>query len=399
MRPIRSFNLHYEDGFEVTGLSLRQRLIEMNWGLLLIPLVLLLIGVVSLYSAAQGSWTPWALNHLIRFGLGLVIMVLVAMVDVRFWMRSAYIWFAIGIVLLILVEFVGTRGGGAQRWLDLYVFNLQPSELMKVFLILALARYLHERTYEQMGYLVFLVLPLVMLVLPFGLIFIQPDLGTGLLLFILGCIMLYAGGLRHWKVLAGLLSALLAFWAAWEYLLKDYQKARLITFRQPEADPFGDGYQIIQSKIAMGSGGLFGKGFLNGTQSQLQFLPEKQTDFIFALISEEWGLFGAFFVLAIYGLLFAYLLILSTRIPNQFGRLVVLGVATNLFLYVTVNVGMVSGSLPVVGVPLPLISYGGTIMLTTMLSLGLVMSVYINRHVAIGRFTIEAERGRFYDGT
>ncbi len=399
MRPLRSFNLHYEDSFEATGLSLRQRLIEMNWGLLLIPLVLLGIGVLSLYSAAEGSWRPWALNHLIRFGLGLVVMVLVAMIDVRFWMRTAYAWYALGIVLLILVELVGTHGGGAQRWLDLYVFNLQPSELMKVFLILALARYLHERTYEQMGYLVFLVMPFIMLLVPFALIFLQPDLGTGLLLFFLGSVLLYAGGLRYWKVLAGVLSALLAFWAAWEYLLKDYQKARLITFRNPEADPFGDGYQIIQSKIAMGSGGLFGKGFLNGTQSQLQFLPEKQTDFIFALISEEWGLFGAFFVLAIYGLLFVYLLLLATRIPNQFGRLVVLGVATNLFLYVTVNIGMVSGSLPVVGVPLPLISYGGTIMLTTMLSLGLVMSVYINRHVAIGRFTIEAERGRFYDGT
>lgn len=393
MRPVKSFQLRFEDSFEATGLSFRQRLAELNWGLVIIPTLLAGIGVLSLYSAAQGSWTPWAVNHMARYILGFCVLLFVALLDVRFWMKAAYWLYGLGIILLILVEFIGVRGGGAVRWLDLYVFNLQPSELMKIFVILALARYLHARSFEQMSFMVFLGPPVAMLLLPFALIFMQPDLGTGLLLFFLGIILLFASGLRWWKVLAGIIGFLLVFWAAWEYMLKTYQKARLISFRYPDLDPFGAGYQITQSKIALGSGGMFGKGYLNGTQSQLEFLPEKQTDFIFALIAEEWGLFGASFVLGIYILLFIYLLSLSVRIPNQFGRLVVLGVSTNLFLYVIVNTAMVAGSLPVVGVPLPLISYGGTIMLTTMLSLGLVMSVYINRNVAIGRFSIEAERG------
>ena len=244
MQPVRSFRLRFEDSFEATSLSLRQRLGEINWGLVAIPTLLAGIGVMSLYSAAQGSWSPWAINHLARYVLGFGVMMLVALIDVRTWMKAAYWLYALGIVLLVLVEFIGVRGGGAVRWLDLYVFNLQPSELMKIFVILALARFLHARSFEQMSFVVYLTTPIIMLLLPFGLIFMQPDLGTGLLLFFLGVILLFAAGLRWWKVLAGVLGFLLSFWAAWEYMLRDYQKSRLISFRDPDADPFGAGYQV-----------------------------------------------------------------------------------------------------------------------------------------------------------
>jgi rod shape determining protein RodA len=361
-----------------------QKLRQVNWPLVLLVSVVAGIGFAMLYSAAGGNIDPWASRQMVRFAVGLVLMIGVAVVDLRIWFRHAYAIYAVAMGLLVAVEIAGEIGMGAQRWIDLGVFQLQPAELMKIALILVLARYFHGLEPESVGRVLPLFAPLLLVATPVALVLKQPDLGTALMLLMGGGVMFFAAGVRLWKFGALIAAGMAAIPLAWR-MLHDYQKSRVLTFLNPERDPLGAGYHILQSKIAFGSGGVFGKGFLQGTQSHLNFLPEKQTDFIFTMLAEELGLAGALTLLAIYAVLVAYGLAIAVRSRSQFGRLLALGLSANFFLFIFINMAMVMGVIPVVGVPLPLISYGGTAMLTVMIGFGLMMGVYVHRDLRIGR--------------
>ncbi len=365
-------------------LGLGQKIWHLNWGLVLLVLLLAGIGFAMLYSAASGAWEPWALRQAARFGGGLLLMFVAALIDIRFWFRLAYPIYFLALALLGAVEVMGTIGMGAQRWINLGVIQLQPSEVMKIALVLALARYFHGVTYQDIGRPTYLIVPLLLVAAPVLLVLKQPDLGTaGMLGMVAGALFLVAG-VRWWKFLLVGAAAAAAVPVAWNFL-HDYQKKRVLTFLDPESDPLGSGYHILQSKIALGSGGLFGKGYLQGTQSHLNFLPEKQTDFIFTMLAEEWGMLGGLGLLGLFLLVFVYGFAIALRSRNHFGRLLAMGLTVNLFLYVFINIAMVMGLLPVVGVPLPLISYGGTVMLSTMIGFGLLLSVSVHRDLRIHR--------------
>ncbi len=375
--------------FSRPELSLGQKIWNLNWILIALIAAISCIGFAMLYSAANGDWSPWATRQMVRFGVGMGAMLVVALIDIRFWMRYAYFFYAASLVLLGAVEVAGSVGMGAQRWIDLKVFQLQPSELMKVALVLALARYFHGLTPEEIGRPHYLIVPLLMVAAPIILVLRQPDLGTALLILIGGGALFFAAGVRLWKFALVLIGALAAIPVAWEFL-HDYQRQRILTFLDPESDPLGAGYHILQSKIALGSGGMLGKGFIQGTQSHLNFLPEKQTDFIFTMLGEEFGLAGGIVLIGLYSLVILYGLMISMRSRSQFGRLLAIGLTTTFFLYAFINMAMVMGLIPVVGVPLPLISYGGTAMLTVLIGFGLIMSVNVHRDIAIGRRGMES---------
>jgi rod shape determining protein RodA len=361
-----------------------QKLAQINWAMVLMVCLVASVGFVMLFSAAGGKFDPWADRQMVRFAVGLVLMLSVAVVDVRIWLRYAYLIYGGALALLLAVEIVGEIGMGAQRWIDLGFFQLQPSELMKVALVLALARYFHGLEIDSIGRILPLFPPLLLVAMPALLVLKQPDLGTAGMLIMGGGALFFAAGVRLWKFGLLLAAGLGAIPVAWN-MLHDYQKNRVLTFLDPERDPLGSGYHILQSKIAFGSGGVFGKGFLLGTQSHLNFLPEKQTDFIFTMLAEEFGLMGALTLLLIYAVLIAYGFAIALRSRSHFGRLMALGLTFNLFLFVFINTAMVMGIIPVVGVPLPLISYGGTAMLTVLIGFGLIMSVYVHRDARIGR--------------
>jgi rod shape determining protein RodA len=287
-------------------------------------------------------------------------------------------------LLIVAVDLRGFVGMGAQRWIDLGLIQLQPSQLMSIALVLSLGRYFHAVGDENTGKLRYLIVPVLMIGLPTALILKEPDLGTALVLLMTGITVMFIARVRFAVFGAGILAIAMSLPLAWRFL-RDYQKTRIYTFLDPDSDPLGAGYHILQSKIALGSGGLFGKGFLLGTQSHLSFLPEKQTDFIFTTLAEEFGLVGGLGLLTLYSLVLAYGFAIALRSRNHFGRLVCLGVVANFFLYVFINIAMVTGLIPVVGVPLPLISYGGTAMLTMMFGVGLMMSVYLDRDVRLNR--------------
>jgi rod shape determining protein RodA len=364
--------------------TIRQKLLRLNWVLVLLIVLTASIGFAMLYSAANGSFDPWASRQISRFSVGVAMMLVVALVDIRLWLRGSYIIYGACLMLLAAVELKGSIGMGAQRWLDLGFFQLQPSELMKITVILALARYFHGFDVDEAGRLRNLWIPVLIVVAPIALVLRQPDLGTAMVLAMVGGGMFWLGGARLWQfgvVAAGVAAAVPL---AWQFL-HAYQKQRIFTFLNPENDPLGSGYHILQSKIALGSGGLFGKGFLEGTQSHLNFLPEKQTDFIFTMLAEEFGLIGGVGLIALYGLLIAYGVFIAFRCRSQFARLLAMGLSVNFFLYVFINIAMVMGILPVVGVPLPLISYGGTAMLTVLIGFGLIMSCWLHRDMYINR--------------
>jgi rod shape determining protein RodA len=344
-----------------------------------------------LYSAAGGAHGPWAWRHSVRFGIGLTAMLMIALIDLRFWFRFAYPLYAAALLGLIAVEVMGTVSMGAQRWINLGLFQLQPSEVMKVGLVLALARYFHSAYLEDVARPAFLVMPALLITAPAILVLKQPDLGTSIMLAGGGIVLLFLAGVRWWKFVLVLGPVLLAMPLIWQQL-HDYQKQRVMTFLDPERDPLGSGYHIIQSKIALGSGGVWGKGFLQGTQSQLSFLPEKQTDFIFTMLAEEIGLIGALGLLVLFAVLIGLGLVFALRARSQFARLLAMGVTLTFFLYVVINIAMVTGLIPVVGVPLPMISYGGTAMITVLTGFGLLLSVDIHRDVAIPRFPFDADR-------
>ncbi len=371
-------------------LSLSQKILQVNWGLVLTVAVIGALGVVMLYSAAQGSMDPWASRQLIRLFAGLLLMLALALVDIRVWFRYAYLIYFATLAMLLAVELGGSIGMGAQRWLNLGFVQIQPSEIMKLALILALARYFHGLSQEDVGRPHFLLLPLLLIFAGAGLVLKQPDLGTAGVLILIGGALFFAAGVRLWKFAVVLVGGLSAIPIAWQFL-HEYQRARIKTFLDPERDPLGAGYHILQSKIALGSGGLGGRGFLQCSQSYLNFLPEKHTDFIFTMLAEEFGLVGALAVLGLFLVIIAYGLAISLRARNHFGRLLALGITCHVFLYVFINVAMVTGLIPVVGVPLPLISYGGTALLAVMCSLGILMSVYVHRDIRISRRGLQGE--------
>ena len=364
--------------------GLADKLLHISWSMAFLIALIAMVGFAMLYSAAGGDWQPWAARQATRFGVGMAMLLVIAVVDIRFWFRWAYVIYFGVMLLLVAVEIMGSIGMGAQRWIDLGVIQLQPSELMKVAIVLALARYFHGVPPEEITRPTRILLPVAMVLAPAGLVLKQPDLGTAAMLLMVGGGLFFVAGVALWKFIVVLVAGLAAIPLAWS-ALHDYQRQRVMTFLDPETDPLGSGYHILQSKIALGSGGLLGKGFLGGTQSHLNFLPEMQTDFIFTVLAEEFGLAGGLILLGLYSLLLLYGFAIGFRSRNQFARLMALGLTCNLFLYVFINIAMVMGLIPVVGVPLPLISYGGTAMLSVMAGLGLLMSCYVHRDVRIPR--------------
>jgi len=365
-------------------LTFADRLRGLSWGLIVLLCMISCVGFAMLYSAANGSWHPWASKQMARFAVAFIPMIAAALIDIRYWFRISYWLYALALLLIVAVDLRGFAGMGAQRWIDLGFIQLQPSELMKIALILALARYFHSLPTEETPRIIDLFVPAGLIVMPVGLVLKQPDLGTAMMLMASGATIFYLAGVRLWVFGAAVLAAAASAPLVWS-MLRVYQRARLTTFLSPDTDPLGAGYHILQSKIALGSGGIFGKGFLAGTQTHLAFLPERQTDFIFTMIAEEFGLVGGLALLTLYALVIVYGFSIALHSRNQFGRILGLGLVTNFFLYVFINTAMVIGLIPVVGVPLPLISYGGSAMVTVLFGFGLLMNVSIHRDVRISR--------------
>jgi rod shape determining protein RodA len=364
--------------FRNPEMSFGDKIWQINWSLVFLAAAIAGIGFAMLYSAANGNMEPWASRQMVRFAAGLVLMLTVALIDVRFWFRFAYLFYFLTLGLLVAVELMGSVGMGAQRWIDLKVIQLQPSEIMKVALVLALARYFHGVSMEDIGRPTYVLVPIALTLAPAALVLKQPDLGTAMMLLLMAAAVFFIAGVRLWKFAVIAALGMSAVPIAWQFL-HDYQRRRVLTFLNPENDPLGAGYHILQSKIALGSGGLFGRGFLQGSQSHLNFLPEKQTDFIFTMLAEEFGMIGGLALLALYAILLIYGAAIALRARNQFGRILAMGLTCNLFLYVFINIAMVMGLLPVVGVPLPLVSYGGTSLVTLMAGFGILMSIHTHR--------------------
>lgn len=359
--------------------DLRAKLFELNWAFVLLIVLTGCIGVLMLYSVAGGAWDPWAIRHATRFGAGFLVMLIVAMVPPRMWMSLAYPAYLGALFLLIMVELFGATAMGAQRWIDIGPLRMQPSEIMKISLVLALARYYHDLPPEKVSTPGGMIVPALAIALPVALIAKQPDLGTAVLTGATGAVMVFLAGLS-WKVIVpGLLAGVAGGITFIRYGLEEYQRARVMTFLNPENDPLGTGYHIMQSKIALGSGGLTGKGYIQGTQAHLNFLPEKQTDFIFTMLGEEFGFIGGIAVLTLYALILGHCLMTAMACRSVFLRLVTMGVTTTFALYVFINTAMVMGLVPVVGVPLPMISYGGSVMFTVLIGLGLILGAHIHR--------------------
>ncbi len=363
--------------------GLTSKLWRVNWLFVLLLCALAGVGYVALYTAAGGSPEPFATKHILRFGFGLVIMLTIALIDIRLIARLSWLVYGGGVALLVLVLRMGHVGKGAQRWIDLGGTLWQPSELMKIGLVLALAHWFHKASWERVGNPLFLVVPIVSALVPVVLILKEPNLGTAVICAVISGVVFLGAGVRWWKVALVVAAIAIAAPIAYDHL-HDYQRARITTFLHPESDPLGAGYNIIQSRIALGSGGLWGKGFLQGTQGHLNFLPEKQTDFIFTMLSEEFGFAGGISLLGLLAVITMGGMMIGLRCRHQYGRLVAIGISTNFFMYVFVNIAMVTGSIPVGGVPLPLVSHGGSAMIMVMIGMGLLMSVHVHRDVEFG---------------
>jgi rod shape determining protein RodA len=361
-----------------------EKILGLNWGLILVILALAIVGFVALYSAAGGSFSPWASKQMVRFVVFFFAMIVIALTDIRWWYKLAWPCYFGGLFLLLVVEIIGHIGMGAQRWINLGFVQIQPSELMKIAVVMTLARYFHAATPDDMRRVSFLVIPALVVAAPVGLVMLQPDLGTSIMTALAGGTMFFIAGAPIWIFIGGAALVAAAVPVAW-YLMHDYQRARVMTFLDPESDPLGAGYHITQSKIALGSGGLSGKGYLQGSQSHLNFLPEKQTDFIFTLWAEEWGFWGGLFLLGLFCLVFIYGLSIALRARHNFGRYLAMGLSVNFSIYVFINIAMVMGLIPVVGAPLPLISYGGTAMMSALIGFGLIMSCSVYRDSRVTR--------------
>lgn len=353
---------------------------QLHWGVLILVLALCSIGIFMQYSAAGGHFYPWAYAQIVRLLPALVLCLIIAFIPLQTLYRSAYLIYALCLILLIVVDIAGHIGMGAQRWIAVGGVNLQPSELMKLATIMALARYFHNFFPNEKPNIVHLLIPLALIGLPCLLILRQPNLGTATILAVTSAIIFFVAGVRWIYFISVSGAALAALPIAWQFL-HDYQKRRVLTFINPEEDPLGAGYNIIQSMIAVGSGGMFGKGFLKGSQAQLDFLPEKQTDFVFTMLAEEFGFAGSIILLLCFALLLIYCLGIGMRSRSRFGALIAAGFAGMIFLHVFINIGMSMGMLPVVGVPLPLLSYGGTMLIASLIGVGLLMNVWVHRDV------------------
>ena len=362
-----------------------RKILHFHWALFLLLMAVAGAGFLMLYSVAGGNLSRWAEPQMVRFGLGLVAMLFVAFVPIWFWRNMAALAYAASILLLVLVELIGATGMGAQRWIDLGFMRLQPSEVMKITLIMMLAAYYDWLDVRKVSRPLYVLIPLVLIALPMALVLKQPDLGTSLLLAMGGGALMFLAGV-HWLyfavviLLAGgaVTGVMLSRGTPWQ-MLKDYQYKRIDTFLDPANDPLGAGYHITQSKIALGSGGWTGRGFMQGTQSRLNFLPEKHTDFIFTTLAEEFGFIGGVSLLSLYALVIVFCFVSGMRNRDRFASLLTLGIATTFFLFFAVNMSMVMGLAPVVGVPLPLVSYGGSAMLVLLIAFGLVQSAHIHR--------------------
>lgn len=364
--------------------SITAKLWYVNWPVLAVAGMIAAIGCAALYSVGGGSFQPWAERHAMRFLVALAIVLAMSMVRVQVWLRAGYVVYALALIALALVPFIGVEALGARRWLGFGGMTFQPSELMKIALVVALARYYQWLPVPLVSKPVWVAVPLLLIAVPVVLTLRQPDLGTAVLFSIVGLTLMFLAGVSLIYFFAGLASVVAAAPFIWANL-HDYQRRRIETFLNPDLDPLGSGYHIAQSKIAIGSGGVWGKGFVLGTQSQLDFVPEKHTDFILTILGEEWGFAGLSILLLLFCILLLLIIVMAWRCQNRFGRLIIAGSGASLFVYVFINTAMVTGLVPVVGVPLPLVSYGGTSMMTLMIGLGLAMSAYVHRDDGIRR--------------
>ena len=374
--------LEYRLKLAPSGLA---KVFYINWALILVLTAIAAIGWLMLYSIAGGEMDTWALPQMKRFGMGLALLFVVAFVPIWFWRSMSGAAYLVAMILLLIVEFFGTVGMGAQRWIDLGFMRLQPSELMKVTLVMMLAAYYDWLDDKKVSRPLWVLIPVLLIVAPTILVLMQPNLGTSVMLIVAGGAVMFAAGVSLWYfgiVAAGVggtvAAVIFSEGTPWQ-LLHDYQYKRIHTFLDPAADPLGAGYNIIQAKIALGSGGWAGKGFMQGTQSRLNFLPEKHTDFIFTTLGEEFGFIGAISLLALYTLVLVFCIFAAVQNKDRFSQLLIIGVAVNFFLYIAVNLSMVMGMAPVVGVPLPLLSYGGSATLVILLAFGLVQSAIVHR--------------------
>lgn len=365
-----------------TSLSIRDKILSIDYVLVISILVLGVVSMFAMYSTDGGEFKYHTNSHILRFFVFFFMFFVVSLVQIRFWHGTSYLIYFFIFLLLLGVKYFGLTSSGSKRWLDLYFMNLQPSELMKISLILFLAKYYHRISIENINSIKYLFVPITVLIAPVILVATQPDLGTSILIASGGIVVAWLAGVRaKFFVISGI--AMIALLPVAISFLKPYQKSRILTFLNPERDPLGAGYQIIQSKIAIGSGGLFGKGFLNGSQSYLDYLPEKHTDFIFTLFSEEFGFFGSLFILFLYALIIYRIIRIGNITRSNFGKLYCYSFATAFFLYVIVNMMMVLGLLPIVGSPLPIMSYGGSSMMAIMLGLGIAMSCKIYKDAPV----------------
>ncbi len=361
---------------------------QIDWSLVGLLCLIAGAGAVMLYSVGGTSMTPWAGNHILRYTVFLGMTLVLALVDIRVWFALSYPVYVVALLLLVAVEAVGDVRMGAQRWLSLGPFSFQPSEIMKIGIVMALARFYHGVSAEDARWSIKLLIPALMIAVPVGLVAHQPDLGTALLILFTGAAVMFIAGLS-WTVIAALGAAgAVAIPLMITFVLHEYQRQRIFTFLKPETDPSGAGYHTLQGKIALGSGGFLGKGLGLGSQSQSDFLPEKHTDFIYASLAEEFGFIGAFGILILYGLAIAAALRIAAQSASHFGRLAATGVTATFGLYVLINAAMIMGLAPVVGIPMPMLSYGGTVMLTVMIGFGLILSVRVHRFTEIGRGAI-----------
>ena len=360
-------------------MTISEKLSRFLWGLFLPMCVVLAISVMVLFSAGGGHWQPYAAPQLLKILLGFGVFFIVTFSNIKTWLKSAYLIYAVAFILIVMVTFVGDVGMGAQRWLNLGFMNVQPSEFIKIALVLALARYFAWMNSVELTQAKNYIAPILMTCIPFLLIVAQPDLGTALSLMMIMLGMFYiVGAPKKWFLIAIILGVMAAP-VVWFAGMHDYQRNRIITFVNPDYDARGVGYQINQAKIAFGSGGIIGKGYLQGTQSQQSFLPEKQTDFIFTMLGEEFGFIGAFVLLIIYTWIILVLFWCAKTCKNRFGQLICFGFMLNFFIYYFINISMVLGLLPTVGVPLPLMSFGGSSLLSLMFGFGLCQNAHINK--------------------
>ena len=365
-----------------SSLSFKDKLFAIDYILVFSILILGVISMFAMYSTDGGEFRYHTKSHILRFSIFFIMFFIISFIQVRFWHTTGYLLYASIFVLLVGVKYFGLTSSGSQRWLNFYFMNLQPSELMKIGLIIFLAKYYHRISIENINKIKYLFTPVVALIAPVLLVIMQPDLGTSLLIAASGIVVAWLAGVRPKFFIYSLIVFICLLPVAISFL-KPYQKARVLTFLNPDKDPLGAGYQIIQSKIAIGSGGLFGKGFLNGSQSYLDYLPEKHTDFIFTLFTEEFGFFGSLIILLLYGIIISRIIKIGNITRSNFGKLYCYSFATAFFIYVAVNMGMVLGLLPIVGSPLPIMSYGGSSMMAIMLGLGIAMSCRVYRDTPV----------------